>query len=142
MQLNKKKELAARSLKVGKDRIIFNKERLDEIKEAITKQDIRDLFKDRAIIIKEIKGRKTIVKRKTRRREGSIKKKVSKRKKEYMILTRKLRAYISGLRKKDILTREVYRQLRKEIRTKEIRSLANMKERINHVIEEHKESKK
>jgi len=142
MQLNKKKELAARCLKVGKARIIFNKERLDEIKEAITKQDIRDLFKDKAIIIKEIRGRRTIVRRKTRRREGSIKKKVNKRKKEYMILTRKLRAYIAKLKKKGILTREPYRQLRKEIRTKEIRSLANMKERTNQVMKYHKEQKK
>lgn len=142
MQLNKKKELAARSLKVGKDRIIFNKERLDEIKEAITKQDIRDLFKDKAIIIKEIKGRRKFVKRKTRRRGGSIKKKVNKRKKEYMIITRKLRAYLSGLKKKGILTREDYWQLRKEIRTREFRSLANMKEKINHIIKEYNEKEK
>ena len=76
MQLNKKKELAARTLKVGKGRIVFNKERLSDIKEAITKQDIRELLRDKAIIITAIQGRRKIVKRKTRRRAGSIKKKV------------------------------------------------------------------
>ena len=35
MQLSNKKMLAARTLGVGKERVVFNKERLDEIKEAI-----------------------------------------------------------------------------------------------------------
>ncbi len=58
MNLEKKKKLAARTLNVGKERIIFLKSRLEEIKEAITRQDIKDLHKDGAIIIKEEKGRK------------------------------------------------------------------------------------
>jgi len=41
MKLDKKKNLAKRVLNVGKERIIFVKERLSEIKEAITKQDIK-----------------------------------------------------------------------------------------------------
>ena len=40
LNLNKKKELASKVLKVGKNRILFNTEGLSEIKEAITKQDI------------------------------------------------------------------------------------------------------
>ncbi len=43
MNLRTKKELAAKALKVGKERIVFVEARLDEIKEAITKQDMRDL---------------------------------------------------------------------------------------------------
>ena len=74
MNLEKKKMLAARTLGVGKARIIFNVARINEIKEAITKQDIRDLAADKAILIREIKGTKKKVKRKTRRRAGSIKK--------------------------------------------------------------------
>ncbi len=70
---------------------------LAEIKEAITKQDIRDLLKSRAIIVKEIKGKLKRVKRKTRRREGSLKKKVKRTKKDYMAITRKLRVFISEL---------------------------------------------
>ena len=35
MQLAKKKELAAKVLKVGKNRVVFQKENLNEIKEAI-----------------------------------------------------------------------------------------------------------
>ncbi len=56
MQLNKKKELASRVLGVGKKRIIFNKEALEEVKDALTKQDIRDLVKSGSIFVKEISG--------------------------------------------------------------------------------------
>ena len=64
MNLGKKKKLSAKALEVGKERIVFLKPRLDEIKEAITRQDIKDLEKEGAIIIKGIKGRKKISKKK------------------------------------------------------------------------------
>ena len=118
---------------------MFNKQRLEEIKESITKQDIRDLTRDGAIMVEPIKGRRTHVKRKTRRRLGSVRKKVNKNKKEYMIITRKLRAFVSELRKKEILTFEEYWQLRKEIRARTLKSKAHMKERINHMIKERKQ---
>ncbi len=130
MKLDKKKELAVRTLKVGRDRVIFNLNRLDEIKEAITKQDIRDLVSSKAITVEEIKGTRTKVKRKTRRRAGSFKKKVNTRKRDYMTITRKLRAYIAEKKKKGTMNVEDYKQLRKEIRLKEFRSLAHMKERM------------
>src|SRR3989338_6904131 len=103
MNLEKKKILAARTLGVGKERIIFNIERLSEIKEAITKQDIRELFNNKAIFVKEIKGRKKIEKRRSRRRKGSIKKTIKRSKEKYMILARKLRAYLFELRRKELL---------------------------------------
>jgi len=129
MNLNKKKELAARTLKIGKERIIFVKSRLDEIKEAITKQDIRDLKKDKAIIIKEIKGRKKKEK-KRKRSVGNIRKKVRKRKKEYVILTRKLRTYIRGLKSQGRLSLEEIKEIRKKIRNKVFKSKAALREYI------------
>ena len=63
MNLRRKKELASRALKVGKERISFVESRLDEVKEAITKQDIHDLKKDGAIEIKNISGRRKIKKK-------------------------------------------------------------------------------
>ena len=127
MNLNKKKELAARTLRIGKERIVFVKSRLDEIKEAITKQDIRDLMKDKAIIIKEIKGR--IKKQKKRKRSvGNIRKKVQTRKKDYVILTRKLRAYVKELKEQGKISLEEFKEIRKKIRNKEFRSKANLRE--------------
>jgi len=138
MQLGKKKALAARTLGVGKGRIVFNKERLDEIKEAITKQDIKDLNSGGAILVKEIGGRRnlSVKKRKTRRRIGSIKRKVNKRKQEYVAITRKLRPFISELKEKKIISSEEYRKLRKEIRAKAFRSKSHMKERVNQMVKE------
>ena len=74
--LDKKKRLAAKVFNVGIERICFDVERLSEIKEAITKQDIKDLFSAGAITIKEISGRRTNVKRKTKRGPGKIKLKI------------------------------------------------------------------
>ena len=65
MNLGKKRALAAKVLNVGKERICFNSERLDEIKEAITRQDIRDLHASKAITIRQESGRKAKQKRKT-----------------------------------------------------------------------------
>lgn len=129
MNLSKKKELAKRALGVGKERIVFLESRLEDIKEAITKQDIKDLHKEGAIIIKDIKGRKK-VKRKKRRGTGKIKKKVKRRKQDYVILVRKQRKYVSELRKREELSREEVISLRKKIRNKDFRSKAHLKEFI------------
>lgn len=136
MNLEKKKQLAARTLGIGKGRVIFNKERLDEIKEVITKQDIKDLLKNNAISVKEISGRKKKIKRKTRKREGSVKKNVKTRKREYMVITRKLRSFLSELRKKGIINQEEHKQLRKEIRARAFKSKAHLKERLTKIVSE------
>ena len=131
MDLTKKKVLAAKTLAVGKSRILFNVERTEEIKEAITKQDIRDLHKAGAILIKPIHGRKTIVFRKTRRLAGSVRKKIKNRKQEYVKLTRKLRAYVFELKKQGKLTLDQYYILRKEIKSKSFKNKRYLKERIS-----------
>jgi len=130
MKLEKKKNLIARTLNVGKSRVIINIKRMQEIKEAITKQDIRDLLNDKAISIREVKGRRTIRKRKTRRRAGSIKQRPSRGKQKYVKLTRKLRGHLFQLKKNKKISQESFLKLRKQIRTKEFRSLSHMKERI------------
>ena len=63
MNLGKKKQLAARTLGVGKSRVHFVNENLNEIKEAITKQDIRDLVSSGAIKVKEVKGRRKVLRK-------------------------------------------------------------------------------
>jgi len=123
----KKKDLAAKALGVGKDRIKFVRARLDEIKDAITKQDIRDLVVAGAIVVKPVKGKKTNVKRRNRRGVGKVKKKVNKRKQEYVKLTRKLRQYVKNLKERGDLTSEETKEIRKKIRNKTYKSKANLK---------------
>jgi len=128
MNLGKKKRLASRTLNVGKERIVFLASRLKEIKEAITKQDIRDLKKEGAIIVKEIKGRKKKKKLSKRKGFGKIKKKVNKRKEKYVIMTRKLRKYVTEMKKKGNISREEFYDVRKKIRNKAFRSKNHLKE--------------
>lgn len=129
MNLRTKKELAAKALKVGKDRIVFVNARLDEIKEALTKQDIKDLKQEGAIKVKEIKGRKKNVK--TRKKSpGKIRKNVNTRKRDYVIMTRKLRGYVAEMKKRGELSAEEVIDIRKKIRNKIFRSKAHLKEYI------------
>lgn len=130
MNLAKKKSLAAKTLKVGEGRIYFVRMRLEEIKEAITKQDIRDLKKDGAIKIKEIKGRKKVIRRKRIRKAGHIKKKVNRRKKDYVIMVRKQRGHVREMGKQGKLSNEEKKDLLKKIRNKKFRSKAHLKEHI------------
>jgi len=130
MKLERKKDLIARTLNIGKDRIILNTNRLSEIKEAITKQDIRDLFASGAIFIKEIKGTRTNVPRNLRRRAGSIKKKVLDTKREYINRTRRFRDYVQRLKNNEMISKEVYQKIRQEIRASMFKTLSHLKERI------------
>lgn len=130
MQLGKKKDLAAKVLKVGKKRIVFAEGRLNEIKEAISRADIVDLHKSGAIIIKEVSGRKKIAKRKNRRRTGKIKQKVNNRKAEYVIITRKLRTYVRGLFRTGKINAEEKREIRKQIRSRKFKSKRQLKESL------------
>lgn len=129
MKLEGKKALASRALGVGKKRIGFNNERVNEVKEAITKQDMRDLFSSGAIFVHEIKGRKMKVER-GRRRAGRIRNPVKDGKKEYMIITRKLRGYIGELKKQGTVSVEESKLLRREIRARKFRSKAHLKEHM------------
>ena len=129
MNLSKKKELAKRTFGVGKDRIVFVDSRLNDIKEAITKQDIRDLMGDGAILIRDVKGRKKVIRKKSRS-PGNIRKKVNRRKKEYMILTRKLRKYVSDMKEQGKLSEGDIKGIRKKIRAKQFRSGAHFKEYV------------
>jgi large subunit ribosomal protein L19e len=128
--LNKRKELACRVFGVGKSKILFDITRLPEIKEAITKQDIRDLYASGAISIKETRGRKLKVKRTTKRGPGKIKWVIGNKKRKYIILVRKLRKYIAELRIQGKLNPVQYLDLRKKIRARAFKDKAHLKEQM------------
>ncbi len=130
MNLAKKKELASKVLGVGKGRIIFAESRLVEIKEAISRMDIIDLHKSGAILIREVKGRKKIVKRRHRRRTGKIKCRVNVRKKEYVIITRKLRAFVRGAFRVGKIDAARKQEIRKQIRARKFKSKRQLKEHL------------
>lgn len=130
MNLSKKKSLAVRALGIGKSRIVFLKSRLDEIKDALTKQDIKDLKSDGAILVKEVSGRRKVERRKRKRGVGKVRKKVNTRKRDYVIMTRKLRNYVAELKRKGELNRDEIIDIRKKIRNKKFRSKAHLREYV------------
>ena len=129
MNLERKKNLSAKTLKVGKERIFFVEPRMSEIREAITRQDIKDLHKEGAILIKEKKGRKKVKKKKVKSK-GNIRKNPDRRKRDYMFLVRKLRKYVAELKKQGKLSKEEAVEIRKKIRNKAFRSKAYLKDYI------------
>tara|TARA_Y100000310_G_scaffold190359_1_gene190304 strand:+ start:2113 stop:2514 length:402 start_codon:yes stop_codon:yes gene_type:complete len=133
MQLAKKKALAAKVLKIGKNRVIFIGGHETEIKEAITRQDILDLNKSGAIQVRDVSGRTKTVKRKHRRRTGKIKKKVKTRKQDYVKLTRKLRKFSKFLLKTKEIDREKHKEIRKRIRAKKFRSKRHLNESLGEI---------
>jgi len=130
MNLKKKKKLIARTLGIGVKRIKLDSEMSEEIKEAITRQDIKDLKKEKIIKIREKIGRRKKKKRKTKRRMGSRKKKVNRRKQDYVSLTRKLRNYAKKLKDRGEVSKEEYYDLRKKIRARTFRDFSRLREEI------------
>lgn len=111
-------------------RIKFSEANLPEIKEAITRQDIVDLYKAGAILIREVHGRRTKIKRKRIRKTGKVKKKVKQDKRNYIIMTRKLRTYSKFLLKTNKIDSEKNQKIRKMIRAKKFKSKRHLNEMI------------
>lgn len=122
MQLKMQKRLAAQILKTSKKNIWLDENRLEEIKGAITKADLRSLIKDHAIIRKNVMGQSSyrtkkikLQKSKGRRRgPGSIKSGSNarlKKKRNWINHIRLQRGLLQKLRDKNVLNRHSYRSL-------------------------------
>ncbi len=128
MNLKNKKQLASKVLGAGKDRVYFNPVSLKQVSEAITRQDILDLKESGAIYVKEMKGRKKIVKRKHKRGVGKVKKRVNKTKKNYVMLTRKLRACAKVMKRRGQIDSGKHREIRKGIKASKFKSKRHLME--------------
>jgi len=122
MELKVQKRMAADLLKCSADRVQLDVERLDDIKEAISKSDIRRLISDGAIIKKQLQGSSRVRARKIavqkakgrRRGHGSRKGKLNARqstKETWMIKLRVQRAFLKELKDKALVNNEVYRKM-------------------------------
>ena len=111
------RRMAAKVLNIGKNKIWFIPGRINEIKEAITQQDIVDLIKDKAIKRKPHLGQKRRAgrinlkrKKKGRRRgPGHIKKVIKKR--DYIHRIRKLRSFLKSLKNTNKMNSEECRKI-------------------------------
>lgn len=138
MNLKTQKRIAAQLLKVGENRVWFDINRSKEIKEAITKADIKSLIRDLAIQKKPKKGvsrfRARIIKKQKRkgRQKGKGSRKGKKtarlpRKKSWMAKIRSQRNFIKTLKSKKIITPSTYGSLYKKASGNFFRSRRHIK---------------
>jgi len=122
MKLGAQKRIAADILNCSKKRVVFDSSRLDDIKEAITKVDIRILISDGAIKRKPVRGisrfraRRRIMQRRKGRQKGFGSRKGKKtarlpRKKLWMNRIKAQRRLLKELRDKKVITKRTYREL-------------------------------
>ena len=138
MKLKTQRRLAADILKCSEKRILFDSSRLEDIKEAITKADIRGLIGTGAITKKPVKGISKVRarKRKKQRRKGRQSGFGSKKGKKTARLTKKKawenkvriqRYFVKDLRDKKKLDKKDYRDIYMKIKGGFFRSKRHIK---------------
>lgn len=138
MRLTSQRRTSAQLLKCGENKVWFDPARLSEVKEAITKADIRKLINDLAIQKKPERGqsrfwaRKRIVQRRKGRQQGSGSAKGTSNarlnlKKLWMAKTRSQREFAKNLRDKQLVTTEVYHDVYRKIKGGFFRSIRHIK---------------
>jgi len=122
MRITSQKRLASKVLKVPQSKVKFNSLYLADIKEAITKTDIRQLVSKGVIGVKAAmeasrsRARKRNEQRKKGRQKGYGSRKGTNNarspvKQEWMIRVRLLRSFLKELRDKELITTSTYRDL-------------------------------
>lgn len=122
MNLRNQRRVVAKLLKVGESRVWFDSDKLSDIKEAITKNDLRALIRNKIIQKKPKKGtsrvraRKIKVQKKKGRRagKGSRKGKRTARlsdKEAWMAKIRAQRKLLKELKEKDLLKKGVFKEI-------------------------------
>jgi len=127
MNLKVQKRLAAQILKCSEKRIVFHEERLDEIKESITRDDVRGLIQDRAIIctpkkgVSRVRANKRLEQYRKGRRKGPGSKKGKAnthlpKKESWMNAVRLQRAFVAILKDKGHITKQSARDLYRKVK--------------------------
>ena len=143
VNLHAKKQLASRIVGVGVHRIRFDSEHLDDIADAITRDDIRSLITANTISIKSFKGTsrgrakiKKIQKSKRGATQGSKKGRKGARVGKKTVYVNKVRAlrYILKIAKdRKEITNDVFKTVYKKIRGNTIRNKAHLRTVIEEV---------
>jgi len=137
MSLKAQKRMAAEVLKCGENRVYFDPYLIDEIKMAITREDIRNLVKEGIIIKKYKKGnsknrKNQLHERKKKGRARGLGKRKGKKgarypkKKKWMNRIRPQRRELKKLRDRKLITTATYRKLYKNAKGGMFASVAQM----------------
>ena len=143
VNLKTKRQLVSRILGVGVDRVKFDPEHLDDVADAITRDNIRSLITANVIEIKPIKGTskgrsyfKRLQRRKRGTKQGSKKGRKGARTGKKQVYVRKIKAMRHQLKvsksRKEIVN-EDYWKLYKQVSGNQVRNLAHLRSLIEAV---------
>ena len=138
MKIGNRKRIIASMLKIGETRVWIDPERLNDVKEAITKADLRNLVRDGAIKVKPVVGvskgrfREHLTQKRKGRRQGKGSrqgKKTSRlsRKTSWVNMVRTQRDLATILKNKKLIQNNVYKDLRHKIKGGFFRSRRHIK---------------
>jgi large subunit ribosomal protein L19e len=140
VNIKKKRELVARILGVGSNRIRFEPDRLEDVGDSITRENIRSLVNSGAIWTVQRKGtsRGRSVDKKSvwkihGKGPGSKKGKKTARvgKKEvYVVRVRSMRYHLRVLKERKDINNDVYWSLYKKVNGGQVRSLAHLRDLV------------
>jgi len=143
INLRDKRELAARVLGVGANRIKFDPEYLEDVADAITRENIMSLVTARTILVRGVKGtsrgrtRARLLKAKKRGRgQGSKKGKKGARQDKKQLWVKKVRAmrhHIKVLKKRGDISKTAFWSLYTKIKGGQVRSLSHLRELVKEV---------
>jgi large subunit ribosomal protein L19e len=140
INIRKKRELVARILGVGVNRVRFEPDKLEDVADSITRENLRALIKNGAIWTARRKGTsryrakmKQITRKKRGTGKGSKKGKKTARvgKKElYIIKIRGMRRYLKILKERNDIDRGTYWSLYKKTNGGQVRNLAHLRDLV------------
>jgi len=138
VSLKSQRRLAAEILKVGRNRIWIDPERIDDVEIAITRDELRKLIHERVILPRPITGvsrsnaRILHLKKKKGLRRGPGKRSRSRRSRKeiWMMRIRAMRRRLRELKEQRIITQSTYRQFYKKAGSGVFESNAEIERRI------------
>jgi large subunit ribosomal protein L19e len=140
VNIRKKRELVARILGVGANRVRFEPDRLDDVADSITRENIRALIKNGAIWTVQPRGtsrRRAIEKQSVWKvhgkgpgsKKGPKTARVGK-KEVYVTKIRSMRYHLKVLKDRNDVSRETFWQLYKKVNGGQVRNLSHLRELV------------
>jgi len=126
MQLKLQRRLAADIMGVGENRVRFDPERLEDIADAITREDVRALIEEGAIYAAPVRGQTRNRVKETRVRKGGKYATLTK-KERWIMRVRPQRRYLRRLRDRGVIDRSLYRKLYLQVKAGRFKSIADIR---------------
>lgn len=140
VNLKKKRELVARILGIGANRVRFEPDKLDDIADSITREDLRSLVKRGTIWTTKVKGTsrgraktKQAIRKKSGLGPGSKKGKKTARtgkKSAYVTKIRSMRYHLKVMKDRNEINRHTYWLIYKKVDGGQVRSVSHLRDLV------------